>query len=251
MNIVFHRTIVCNNFRKDTKSTFQNKNEWTMLILKTDNKLSKLSVQTESSFFQIFASNFKLDSSYVIFVANKILNLNKKFEKMMTANLPIAAFTPEAEKALQDFNNPWKMRFWLLTQLPSAWFMGVKIKNVTWQHAEVTLPYAWRSQNPFKSIYFAAQCAAAELSTGALAILACRGRGNVSMLVSKIEVDFTKKANQLTTFRCEDGEKVFEIVQKAIESGKPQVLTMVSVGTQANGEVVSTMKITWSFKYKA
>ncbi|MEN9612562.1 MAG: hypothetical protein RLZZ628_3376 [Bacteroidota bacterium] len=190
-------------------------------------------------------------TTYLIFVANKILNLNKKFEKMMTANLSTAAFTPEAEKALQNFNSPWKMRFWLLTQLPSAWFMGVKIKTVTWQYAEVTLPYAWRSQNPFKSIYFAAQCAAAELSTGALAILACRGRGNVSMLVSKIEVDFTKKANQLTTFRCADGEKVFETVQKAVETGKPQVLTMVSVGTQANGEVVSTMKITWSFKYKA
>jgi Domain of unknown function (DUF4442) len=169
---------------------------------------------------------------------------------MMTANLPAPTFTPEAEKALQDFNSPWKMRFWLLTQLPSAWFMGIKIKNVTWQNAAVTLPYAWRSQNPFKSIYFAAQCAAAELSTGALAILACRNQGNVSMLVSKIEVDFTKKANQLTTFRCEDGEKVFETVQKAVETGKPQALTMVSIGTQASGEVVSMMKITWSFKYK-
>jgi Domain of unknown function (DUF4442) len=170
---------------------------------------------------------------------------------MMTANLPAIARTPEAEKALEHFNSPWKMRFWLLTELPSAWFMGIKVKNVTWQNSEVTLPYAWRSQNPFKSIYFAAQCAAAELSTGTLAILACRGRGNISMLVSNIEVDFTKKANQLTTFRCEDGEKVFEVVQKAIETGKPQVLTMVSVGKQASGEVVSIMKITWSFKYKA
>jgi hypothetical protein len=44
---------------------------------------------------------------------------------------------------------------------------------------------------------------------------------------------------------------VFEVVQKAIETGKPQVLTMVSIGKQASGEVVSIMKITWSFKYKA
>ncbi|MEO0043223.1 MAG: hypothetical protein RL329_2671 [Bacteroidota bacterium] len=169
---------------------------------------------------------------------------------MITATLSAPVLTPEAEKRLQDFNTSWKMRLWMFRQLPAAWFMGIKIKNMTWQNAEITLPYGWRSQNPYQSIYFAAQCAAAEMSTGILATLACEGRGKISMLVSNIEVDFTKKATQLTTFRCEDGEKAFEIVQKAVETGKPQQLTMVSVGKQLSGEIVSVMKITWSFKHK-
>jgi hypothetical protein len=37
---------------------------------------------------------------------------------------------------------------------------------------------------------------------------------------------------------------------KAIQTGEAQVLTMVSTGIQETGEVVSIVKITWSFKAK-
>ena len=57
-------------------------------------------------------------------------------------------------QTLADFNNPWKLSFWLFYKLPAAWFMGVRVKQLTTQQSIVRLPYAWRSQNPFKSIYF-------------------------------------------------------------------------------------------------
>ena len=128
--------------------------------------------------------------------------------------------------------------------------MGVKVKKLTPEKGEVTLPYGWRSQNPFQSIYFAAQCAAAEFSTGALATLAITGRGKVSMLVTNLEASFLKKANSKTTFTCADGKAVFEAVERAIQTGEPQILTMVSTGVQATGEIVSIVKITWSFRAK-
>jgi transcriptional regulator len=114
----------------------------------------------------------------------------------------------------------------------------------------VTLPYAWRSQNPFNSIYFAAQAAAAEFSTGALCILALEGRGKISMLVSHIEMEFTKKANSPTTFTCEQGVEVFEVIERAFETKQAQTITMVSRGVQKTGELVSITKVTWTFKVK-
>lgn len=175
---------------------------------------------------------------------------------METAS-PVAGLTPlvytlseEQNNRLASFNNPFKLWFWLLYKLPAAWFMGVRVKTVTPERSEITLPYGWRSQNPFNSIYFAAQAAAAEFSTGCLATLAIAGRGQVSMLVSNIKVDFTKKATSKTIFTCQDGSRVFETVERAISTKEPQTIVMASVGVQETGEVVSTMTITWTFKAK-
>lgn len=151
---------------------------------------------------------------------------------------------------LADFNSPIKLWFWLLYKLPAAWFMGVRVRYITAEKTAIMLPYGWRSQNPFNSIYFAAQAAAAEFSTGALATVAIAGRGSISMLVSHLEMEFTKKATSLTTFTCEDGKAVFEVIEKAIQTKEPQTITMTSIGRQETGEVVSKMNITWSFKVK-
>lgn len=173
---------------------------------------------------------------------------------MSTATLTtppsVIQLSDKQNRVLSDLNSPMKLWLWLLAKLPSAWFMGVRMKKLTPERCEVTLPYGWRSQNPFNSIYFAAQMAAAEFSTGALATLAITGQGRVSMLVSNISGEFIKKANTQTTFTCEQGAEVFAVVEKAIQTGEPQTITMVSTGRQASGEVVSVTNITWSFKAK-
>lgn len=157
---------------------------------------------------------------------------------------------PNASPAqvLKNLNNPWKMGFYLFKKLPSAFFMGIRVKSVNETRAQITLPYHWRSQNPFRSIYFAAQCAAGEMSTGVLCLYALAGKGNVSMLVTHVESSFYKKANQLTTFTCEEGMLVQETIQRVVQTGEAQTITMTSTGTMPDGEIVSVIKITWSFK---
>ena len=154
------------------------------------------------------------------------------------------------EALLANFSRPLKMTLYLFWKLPSAWFMGVRIHKVSRERGQVSLPYGWRSQNPFQSIYFAAQCSAAEYSTGLLGLLAIEGRGRVSMLVSHLEADFYKKANSKTIFTCADGASVFEAVERAIATKSAQTIVMTSTGVQATGEVVSVVKVTWSFKMK-
>jgi hypothetical protein len=167
-----------------------------------------------------------------------------------TATPSVLQLSDKQTARLKAINNSFLMGLHLFKNLPAAWFMGIKVKQVTSECAKITVPYGWRSQNPFKSIYFAAQCAAGEFSTGILAMLALEGRGKVSMLVSHIETEFLKKATSKTTFTCEQGHEVFAAVEKAIQTKEPQVLTMISTGVQETGEVVSIVKLTWSFKAK-
>lgn len=165
----------------------------------------------------------------------------------------ISTFNPDApavQKLLANFNSPWKMRFFFLQKLPSLWIWGVRIKRVTPQRGEVTIPFNWRSQNPFRSTYFAALAGAAELSTGSLALLATAGRGRVSMLVVKFEAQYFKKADAIVTFTCEDGAAIIATVDRAIETGEGQQVTAISTGRLPNGEIACQMAITWSFKSK-
>lgn len=59
-----------------------------------------------------------------------------------------------------------------------------------------------------------------------------------------------QKANTETVFTCEQGQEMFDIVEKAIQTGEAQTIQMISTGVQVTGEIVSITKITWSFKAK-
>ncbi len=65
---------------------------------------------------------------------------------------------------------PSKINWFLLAKLPSAYFTGVRLKSLDDNKAMTTVKHRWINQNPFKSMYFAVQCMASELSTGILVI---------------------------------------------------------------------------------
>ena len=155
------------------------------------------------------------------------------------------------EKFLDLVRHPLKFRLFLLAKLPSAFFSGVRVRYADEEKCVVTVPYKWFSKNPFRSTYFACHCMAAEMSTGVLAMAqAYQQQPSVSMLVLRIEGSFTKKATGLTTFVCEDGSIVRQMVREAQASGKPTTSTMRSVGTNKEGEIVAEFAVTWSFKAK-
>jgi len=143
------------------------------------------------------------------------------------------------------------MRLYFLQKLPSAFFWGLRIDTIAPDMAAVRIPYRWSTKNPFRSIYFAAQAGAAELSTGLLCLLALQGQPKVSMLVVNLEVSYAKKADTVSTFTCQDGAAVFAAVQKAVETNEPQTISMKSIGKRADGTIVSETIITWSFKRKS
>jgi hypothetical protein len=165
----------------------------------------------------------------------------------------LPSVTPEMLQRKADLNNSLKMWGYLLLKLPAAWFMGIRVGFVDFDCAEATLPMAWRSQNPFRSIYFAALCGAGELSTGVLVLLALAQFPNkkISMLVTHIEANFYKKATTQTTFRCEQGVEVAEVIRQAVATGDGKTLAMKAVGRSTSGEIVAEVTIHWSFKCKS
>lgn len=151
---------------------------------------------------------------------------------------------------MHDLLNPWKLKWYFWTRLPSLLFWKTKLLFLDSDRSLVTIPFTRKTQNPFKSIYFAAQAGAAEFSTGTLAAAAIAGKGKVSMLVTGMRCEYFKKATGTISFECTDGVAVHNCVDRAIESGEGQKLTMVSVGKDSAGDMVSQFWIEWSFKKK-
>ena len=93
---------------------------------------------------------------------------------------------------------------------------------------------------------------AAELSTGALAMLAIQSSNeSVSMLVTNMNASFGKKATARSTFFCTDGIKVFEAIDHTIKTGEGVTVDMHTMGTMPNGEQVSEFTFQWSFKKRS
>ena len=154
------------------------------------------------------------------------------------------------QQFLRRTNAPWQMRLFLFSKLPAAWFMGIGVRSCDGQKAVVSLPYGWRAQNPFRSTYFAAQCAAGELSTGLLCLTHLQEQPPVSMLVTRVEAEFFKKADAMLLFTCTSGQEVEALIQRVVQSGAAESLAMVSSGSLPDGQLASRIIITWSFKLK-
>lgn len=152
----------------------------------------------------------------------------------------------------RQMTSPLRFRMFLLSKLPSAYFSGVRVKSLDENKCEVTVPFKWFSQNPFRSTYFACLSMAAEMSTGALALgHLYKRKPAVSMLVVKTEGEYFKKAVDKTTFVCQDGDQIKRMIEEAIVTGEARTVRAKTVGTNKAGELVAEFFITWSFKAKS
>jgi hypothetical protein len=148
--------------------------------------------------------------------------------------------------------NPVLFWFWMLARLPSALFIGIGLTALDEARCVTTVPYGWRSQNPFKSTYFAAQAMAAELSTGALLLLACADAGaSFSTLVVDMRATFGKKATDTVTFTCEGGDAAFRAVREAKATRTARTVVLESVGRLPDGAEASRFTFTWSVKARS
>lgn len=142
-----------------------------------------------------------------------------------------------------------KVNTYLFFKLPSAWWCGVRLRELTDQYAVTVVRYRWINQNPFRSMFWAVQGMAAELATGALVSREIRksGRG-ISMLVLKNKAHFTKKARGRISFRCEDGARLGETLEKVLDSDQGETIWMTAIGRDEGGDVVSEFHFEWTLK---
>jgi hypothetical protein len=144
-----------------------------------------------------------------------------------------------------------KLNTFLFFKLPSAFICGVRVKTIDKSQCIVSVKHRWINQNPFKSMYFAVQAMAAELSTGALVIVGIKQSGrNISMLVASNRSTFTKKATGRINFTCQDGHLIDEAIKNTLATGEGQTFWMTSKGVNEKGEQVSVFEFEWTVKAK-
>ena len=107
------------------------------------------------------------------------------------------------------------------------------------------------NQNPFRSMFWAVQGMAAELSTGTLVMQEIRKSGReVSMLVLNNRAHFSKKATGRIRFRCEDGGRLQDVMKQVLATGEGHTLWMAATGRNESGETVSEFHFEWTLKLK-
>ncbi len=140
----------------------------------------------------------------------------------------------------------------LFFKLPAAWWTGVRLRFMDEEKAVVSVTHRWINQNPFKSMFWAVQGMAAELSTGAMVMHQLRKVGRpISMLVANNKATFTKKATGRITFTCTDGHKIREAINQTLATGEGQTFWMRSTGVNKEGITVSEFHFEWTIKLKS
>ncbi|HVQ31202.1 MAG TPA: DUF4442 domain-containing protein [Vicinamibacteria bacterium] len=161
-------------------------------------------------------------------------------------------FGEPAETFRRQLLAPWRFRLGLVRSLPLAAAAGLRLTSLDGQSCTVALPGGWRTRNPFRSTYFAAQAMAAEMSTGAPASVLVRAApASVSMLVTEVRGVFTKKIVGESVFTFAGVPAMRDTVERAARSGEAMTFVARSVGRATDGTVAAEFEITWSFKRRS
>jgi len=146
---------------------------------------------------------------------------------------------------------PGRLNMYLMFKLPAAYLCGVRTRYIDDSKCVVTVKHRWINQNPFKSMFWAVQGMAAELTTGAIMMNQIKKSGNnISMLIANNNGSFIKKATGRITFVCNDGHLVNTAINNAIDTGEGQTVWMKSIGTNSDGIEVSIFNFQWTIKLK-
>ncbi|MGQ0829869.1 MAG: DUF4442 domain-containing protein [Bacteroidota bacterium] len=149
-------------------------------------------------------------------------------------------------------NNRFLFRFYLLKSLPLAFIAGIRVKELTKERSVTTVKYGWLTQNPFRSMYFACQAMAAEMSTGLLLINGIyKSIPPVSMLIIQNKAVYHKKAVGKIAFVCSDGKIILEAINKTKSTGESVLIDTTVIGKDESGDTVAEFTFTWSVKVKA
>jgi hypothetical protein len=152
-------------------------------------------------------------------------------------------------KFRDDFLSPLKQRLYFLKNLPMGFISGIRLIHLDQDKSVVTVPNRWLNKNPFRSMYFAVQSMAAELSTAAPVKLALYGfDADIALIIVNIKADFVKKAQSELTFVCLDYEEIFNTVSGLAQAGDSATVTVKTIGKDADGDEVASFDFTWSFK---
>ena len=161
-------------------------------------------------------------------------------------------FDDAAEAMRRRLLAPWRFKLYLLSKLPLGLAAGLHLARLDQQECVVGLPGGWRTRNPFGSTYFAAQAMAAEMSTGAPAMLLAKGATrSTALILVELRAVFSRRIVGPALFTFSDLAAMKEAVERAAGQDDPVTFTAKSMGRADDGVIASAFEVTWSFKRRA
>ena len=144
--------------------------------------------------------------------------------------------------------NPNQINKWMLFKLPAAWLTGVRISSISDTKCEVKVRFKWINQNPYRSMFWAVQGMAAELTTGMLLTKSIQeSNTNISMLLVGNKSNFYKKAVGKIKFICDQGETAKELIDLT-KKNITHKAWLKAKGFDETGDMVSEFDFEWSCK---
>lgn len=143
---------------------------------------------------------------------------------------------------------PNQINKWMLFKLPAAWLTGVRILSISDAKCEVKVRFKWINQNPYRSMFWAVQGMAAELTTGMLLTKSIQeSNTNISMLLVGNKSNFYKKAVGKIKFICDQGETAKELIDLT-KKNITHKAWLKAKGFDETGDIVSEFDFEWSCK---
>lgn len=153
------------------------------------------------------------------------------------------------DSELKGLSRRTRFRAFSALSMPAAAFSGLRIDLIDRKSCVTSLPGGWRTQNPFRTMYWAVQGMGAELATGAMPFAISRSMTEkLRMFVVGVESSFTKRAKGRITFTCDEVEHVRKAIDQSFVTGESIDCDLKSVGHDSSGDVVSEWIFKWNFR---
>ena len=147
--------------------------------------------------------------------------------------------------------SPNKINRWMLFKLPAAWLSGVRLTLINDSKCEVKVKFKWINQNPYRSMFWAVQGMAAELTTGMLLTKCIQdSNANISMLLVSNKSSFHKKAVGKIVFTCEEVKNAKKLIRSTIQNITSKAWFKAK-GYDETGDLVSEFDFEWSCKKRS
>lgn len=146
------------------------------------------------------------------------------------------------------------MLIWMLgiTKIPMIWYCKPSVVEIDEDHCVLKIKLKRKTKNHVNSMYIGALTVGADLAGGILALeLVNKSGRKMNPVFKDMQANYLKRAEGHVYFTCTEGEKIKEMVQKAVDTGErinQPVNITATVPNKLGNEPVAEFVLTLSLK---
>jgi Domain of unknown function (DUF4442) len=148
---------------------------------------------------------------------------------------------------IKNFTTPWKLRLWMVRNLPMGMLSGMYIQKLDQEECVVVLKDRWWIRNPYGSVFWAVMGMAAELSTGALVYAISHGSG-VRFILVGMEGQFFKKVKGKSYYFCQTGSEVQRSLEQLSSPNETSDIILPVTARDEAGQLLAEFKFRWQLR---